>query len=433
VQSQIDVVAGGVELGVVEETAGDCSFAALFRAPQVCSIHERHARRPGWTDLFFDLVFAAAIAQLSAPLDHDYSLYGIARFAFLLALIFLAWFGYTAFSTQFAVDDVVERVLIVAQVFLVAVMAANATDALSSSDAAGFGAAYGGVRAILALQYARVAWVSGSGTLARRRVGGLCIAVVVWVGAALLPLPYRYAGWAVALLIDVGNSWPALRSTTASPPGATHFPERFGLLTIILLGEFVASVMRGIESQMGWSFLAASAAVLSLALGFTIWSSYSDGAKGWEARHVRSHRDVVRLRVWIALHFALFLGIGVLGVGVRRAIALPPDGHFSAQEQSIICVAAAGVILVILGIAATSERHVWSGRRSVWCSQSGIALGALTLAPLSAKIIATGILLLLLLGFAAQIAVLIANRRLLGGRVDSGWLRSTPPATTSHS
>jgi low temperature requirement protein LtrA len=420
VRSQIDVVAGGVELGVVEETATGYSFASLFRAPQVCSIHERHARRPGWTDLFFDLVFAAAIAQLGAPLDHDYSLYGIARFAFLLALVFLAWFGYTAFSTQFAVDDVVERVLIVAQVFLVAVMAANATDALSSSDAAGFGAAYGGVRAILALQYARVAGVSGSGTLVRRRIGGLCVAVVVWVGAALLPLPYRYAGWAVALLIDLGNSWPASRSTTASPPGATHFPERFGLLTIILLGEFVASVMRGIESQMGWSFLAASAAVLGLALGFTIWSSYSDGAMGWEARHVRSHRDVVRLRAWIALHFALFLGIGVLGVGVRRAIALAPGGHFGDQEQWIICAAAAGIILVIMGIAASSERHVRSGRRSVWLSQAGIVLGALTLAPMSTQIIATGILLLLLLCFAAQIVVLIANRRLLAGRGESG-------------
>ena len=64
VRSQIDVVAGGVELGVVEETAAGYSFASLFRAPQVCSMHERHARRPGWTDLFFDLVFAAAIAQL---------------------------------------------------------------------------------------------------------------------------------------------------------------------------------------------------------------------------------------------------------------------------------------------------------------------------------------------------------------------------------
>jgi len=314
----------------------------------------------------------------------------------------------------------VERVLIVAQVFLVAVMAANATNALSSSDAAGFGAAYGGVRAILALQYARVAWVSGSEALVRRRIGGLCVAVVVWIGAALLPLPYRYAGWAVALLIDIGNSWPVSRSTTASPPGAIHFPERFGLLTIILLGEFVASVMRGIESQIGWSFLAASAAVLSLALGFTIWSSYSDGAMGWEARYVRSHRDVVRLRAWIALHLTLFLGIGVLGVGVRRAIALPPGGHFCVQEQWIVCAAAAGIILVIMGIAATSERHVRSGHRSVWLSQAGIALGVLTLAPLSTQVIATGILLLLLLCFAAQIVVLIANRRLLAGRGESG-------------
>src|SRR5262249_38021659 len=213
----------------------------------------------------FDLVFAAAIAQLSGPLSHDYSLYGIARFAFLLALVFIAWFGYTKFSTQFAVDDLVERVLIVAQVFLVAVMAANATEVLSSRDAAGFGAAYGGVRAILALQYARFPSPS-----TRCRIVGLFAAGILWAVSALLPPPQRYTGWAAALLIDIGNSWPRSRNMTASPPGAAHFPERFGLLTIILLGEFVASVMRGIESQMGWSFLPASAAVLSLGLGFAI-------------------------------------------------------------------------------------------------------------------------------------------------------------------
>jgi low temperature requirement protein LtrA len=217
-------------------------------------------------------------------------------------------------------------------------------------------------------------------------------------------------------LVDSANSWPASRSTTVSPPGATHFPERFGLLTIILLGEFVASVMRGIESQMGWSFLAASAAVLSLALGFAIWSSYSDGAMGWETRHVRSHKDVVRLRAWIAFHFALFLGIGILGVGARHAIALPPGGHFGAEEQWIICSATAGIILVIMGIAATSEQHarrrVW-----VWVLQVGIAFATLGLAPLSAQIIATAVLLLLFLGFAAQTAILIANHRLQPGRV----------------
>jgi low temperature requirement protein LtrA len=417
-RSQIDVVVGSVDPGRVSRrstgvTATGYSFALrLFTAPKICTARERHVRRPGWTELFFDLVFAAAIAQLSGPLEHDYSIYGIARFAFLLALIFLAWFGYTSFSTQFAVDDVIERVLIVAQVFLVAVMAANATDMLGSRDAAGFGAAYGGVRGILALQYARVFRVPDAAPFVRRRIAGLLMTATLWAVSALLPTPERYAGWTFALLIDIGNSWPASRSTTASPPGAAHFPERFGLLTIILLGEFVASAMRGIESQMGWSFLAASAAVLSLALGFAIWSCYSDGAMGWETRQVRSHKDVVRLRAWIALHFALFLGIGVLGVGARHAIALPPGGHFGTEEQWIICSATSGIILVIMGIAATSERHFRSRRLWVWLSQPCIALVAMGLAPLSSQLIATAILLLLFLCFIAQTAVLVTNRRL---------------------
>jgi len=386
-------------------------MSRFFGAPEICPVHERHVRRPGWTELFFDLIFAAAIAQLSGPLSQDYSLYGIARFAFLLALIFLAWFGYTTFSTQFGVDDVVERALIVVQVFLVAVMAANATDMFGSRDAAGFGAAYGGVRAILALQYARVRRSANTGPFIKRRIAGLLVAAILWAASALLAAPQRYAIWGVALLIDIGNSWPASRSTTASPPGATHFPERFGLLTIILLGEFVASVMRGIESQMGWSFLAASAAVLSLALGFAIWSCYSDGAMGWETRHVRSHKDVVRLRIWIALHFALFLGIAILGVGARRAIALPPGAQFRPKEQWIICAATAGIILVIIGIAATLERHARSRRQWVWLSQAGLALVALALAPLSSQIIATALLSLLVLCLIAQTALLIANHR----------------------
>src|SRR5207249_10819106 len=58
--------------------------------------HEHHVRRPDWTELFFDLIFAAAISQLSMPLDADFSFAGIVRYAFSLALVFLAWFGYTA-------------------------------------------------------------------------------------------------------------------------------------------------------------------------------------------------------------------------------------------------------------------------------------------------------------------------------------------------
>jgi low temperature requirement protein LtrA len=169
--------------------------------------------------------------------------------------------------------------------------------------------------------------------------------------------------------------------------------------------------MRGIESQMGWSFLAASAAVLSVGLGFAIWSCYSDGAKAWETRHVRSEREVVRLRAWIALHFALFLGIGVLGVGLRRAIALPAGGHVSEVEQWIICSATAGIILVIMGIALTSEHHCQSRCRSVWGAQAVVAACALAVSPLCSQIIATALLAFLLSCIITQTALLVTNRR----------------------
>jgi hypothetical protein len=133
---------------------------------------------------------------------------------------------------------------------------------------------------------------------------------------------------------------------------------------------------------------------------------------GWETRHVRSHKDVVRLRSWIALHFALFLAIGILGVGARRAIALPPGGHFGPREQWIICSATSAIILVIAGIAATSESHFRSRRIWVWLWQAGIAAVALALGPLSSQISATAILLLFFVCFIVQTALLVANRRL---------------------
>jgi low temperature requirement protein LtrA len=382
----------------------------FFSAPKLWPAHERHVRHAGWTELFFDLVFAAAISQLSTPLGADYSLQGVGRYAFLLALVFLAWLGYAKFSTQFAVDDVLQRALIVSQVFLVAVMAANSTGPLSGTDAAGFGAAYGGVRAILALQYLCVAKLRATRSVVIRRIVGLAIAAIVWAVSAFLPAPYRYGAWALALAVDLANTWLPARSTSLLPPGATHFPERFGLLTIILLGELVASVMRGIESQPGWSVLAAAAAVLSLALGFALWSGYSDGAAGWQVRHVRSTRDVTRLRIWITLHFVLFLGIGILGIGARRGIALPPDGHFSALEQWLICSAASAIVLVIMGIAASSERHIGSRRFSSWALQLAIAAFVLMSVPLTRRMPAVALLFILFLCFVGQATFLVLNQ-----------------------
>src|SRR5262249_48835943 len=116
-------------------------------------------REPGrkvtWLELFFDLIFVAAVAQVAEPLRHDYSLAELARFPPLFILIWWAWTGHTVFSTRFDTDDGAQRALTFLQIFAVAAMAANAKDALDSRSSAGFAAAYAVVRLILVAQYVR--------------------------------------------------------------------------------------------------------------------------------------------------------------------------------------------------------------------------------------------------------------------------------------
>jgi low temperature requirement protein LtrA len=59
----------------------------------------------------------------------------------------------------------------------------------------------------------------------------------------------RFWLWATALLIDIGMPGLAVQHTHKYLPDAEHLPERFGLFTIIPLGESVAAVMHGMQSQ----------------------------------------------------------------------------------------------------------------------------------------------------------------------------------------
>ncbi len=116
---------------------------SLIRAPQLRYVAGQSPdRKVTWLELFFDLVFAAAVAQVASPLREDYSLEGLGRFALLFIMIWWAWTGHAVFSTRFDTDDGVQRGLTLLQMFGVAVMAANARDALDSRSSAGFAAAY---------------------------------------------------------------------------------------------------------------------------------------------------------------------------------------------------------------------------------------------------------------------------------------------------
>lgn len=337
------------------------NLSHLVEAPRLWPADAGAHRRVTWMELFFDLIFVAAVAEVGKPLAEDYTLPGLLRYAFLFVLIWWAWSGHTLFSTRFDTDDLVQRVLTLVQCFIAAVMAANASDALDSRSSAGFGAAYAAMRIVLVLQYLRARRVPETRSLTTRYAAGFGVAALLWLASAFLEVPERYWVWGAALALDFATPWLAVEHSRRFPPDAAHFPERFGLFTIILLGECVASVMRGIESQEYWSFPAASTAFAGMSFAFVLRWWYFDVAHAASERHIRSRRDDRRFHVWHYAHLPLFLGIAVAGVGFEHAISLDGVDYLHQTEAAIFCAAAALVMaaLTVIGAASGKVRRLW--------------------------------------------------------------------------
>src|SRR5689334_9614458 len=203
----------------------------LTKAPRLWAQNAQN-RRVTWLELFFDLIYVAAVAEVGVPLGSDYTLAGLVRYSFLFVLIWWAWSGHTLYSTRFDHDDAVQRVLILVQCFIAAVMAANAKDALDSRSSAGFGAAYAGMRVVLVVQYLRARSLPETRGLTTRYAIGFGTAALLWVASAVAEVPERYWLWGLALTVDFVTPWVAAKHSRRFPPDAAHFPERFGLFTI---------------------------------------------------------------------------------------------------------------------------------------------------------------------------------------------------------
>jgi low temperature requirement protein LtrA len=311
-------------------------------------------RKVTWLELFFDLVFVAAVAQVAEPLREHYTLAELTRFAPLFLLVWWAWAGRAVFSTRFERDDLVQRVLTMVEIFAVAVMAANARDSLASRSSAGFAAAYAAVRIILLVHYWRASGDDARALTVIYRAGhGL--AAGLWLLSAVVPLELRMISWAAAAAVDLGTPWLTVERTVRLPPHPSHLPERFGLFTLILLGESVVSVMKGIESQETWSPLAAAAAFSGVAVLFGIWRWYFEVADAAAARAVRSRLDAVQLHAWTYAHFPFYLGIVIVGVGLRRAVTHATHEPLPATDLSMWLT---GVVLLVgAGMALRRTRR----------------------------------------------------------------------------
>jgi len=344
-------------------------------------------RRVTWLELFFDLAFVAAVAQVGMPLANEYSPEGLVRYAFLFLLIWWAWSGHSTFSTRFDTDDVIQRGLTLVQIFVVAVMAVNAKDALDSRSSAGFAAAYAIVRFLLVAQYLRARRIPESRSLTTAYAFGFGIAAACWLVSSIVPAPDRYWLWVAALAIDVGTPVCTAHLAVHAPPDAAHLPERYGLFTIILLGESLVAVMRGMESQDGWSAAAALSAFFGMLFAFLVWWWYFDGARGAAERKIACRQDARAFMIWSFAHLPLYLGIAIAGVGIEHIVKIATRGGLHGSEPFILCGAVTLLMASLTIIGATSERASRDPRRRSRVARQLLAAAVpLSIAPIGAAL-----------------------------------------------
>lgn len=309
-------------------------------------ITHAEGRKASWFELFFDLVFVTAVAALTGQFAGQYTLAGAAQFAFLLLILWWLWLGNTFHASRFDQDRPDQWAFGFVQMLAVVFIAYGAEDALGSRGWA-FAGGVAAFKLLLALAYLRE-WRKGLQRLCTLYAAIYLTQAALFATSIMLAADVRLWLWAAALLLDVISPFIVARETHRAPPHPEHLPERFGLFTIILLGETAAAAVHALDhgSELhGNTMVIAICGALS---GFLLWIGYFRRAAGHGERHVRDARSGAMLRLWAYGHIPLYLGIGALGAGTVF-LSHHVDAHDAAPW-----LYAGGVAAGMLGITLIS-------------------------------------------------------------------------------
>jgi low temperature requirement protein LtrA len=202
-----------------------CSRASTRRAATTRT--RRRRRSPRWTELFFDLVFVVAVAQLAAGLHDHLSLAGAAAFVGLFTPVVWTWTTYAYLGDLFGADEGLFRFVLLAAMLLVAGYAATIPSAFEGRST-GYVVAYALLRADIVALYAW-AWRSDPQlrVLARKHALGLGAGLGIWLASVALDEPARYAVWALAIACDLATGVAVYGGAADVPRQRSHMPERF--------------------------------------------------------------------------------------------------------------------------------------------------------------------------------------------------------------
>jgi low temperature requirement protein LtrA len=330
--------------------------------PRLTTGDERSASR---LELFFDLAFVLVVAELSVGLRADVTVPGALAFAGLFTTVWWAWVSSTLYANRFDHDDVVYRLYKLGSMAAVIGLAASATEATGKWFAIFVGCQLA-LRALLLLQYRRAyRHVPPARPVVRLYLAGAAVGAALWAGSLAVPRPVGYALWAAAILAEALVPLLATRGSADVPLHVEHLPERFALFVILVLGESVAGVARGLHDT-SWAPAALPVAGLSFVLAAGLWWSYFDLAGARAKRLLNEvggeHSDHAH-DVYVFGQLPLTLALASIGAGIELAVVESGRGEVPPGTRLLL---AGGVAVYLASVALTDTGMARRGRSGWW-------------------------------------------------------------------
>ena len=368
-------------------------------------------------ELFYDLVFVFAIAQVSHLLLAHLTWAGAGEALLALLVVWWAW-NYTTWATnELDPDSTVVRLLLIGVMLGSLLMAVAIPDAFDDKGLL-FAGAY------VAIQVGRHAFLAfaaaPAGSLERERAERILLwfaaSGCLWIAGGLVSTPARAWLWVAALAIDYAAPlvlyWaPGLRRLPHSTwtIETAHFAERFQLFMIIALGETIV-ITGATTAGLVLDTATISAFLLAFLITAAFWWLYFDYVAGIAERRLELARDRTRLARdgFTYLHALMVGGIILSAVGDELVIAHPLD-ELPGDEVAVV---AAGPALYLAALALFRWRLAGSPSWKRLLGALACAILGLVGTSLPA-IVLTTLLLAVLAGVIAaeRVAALRRNRR----------------------
>ncbi len=378
------------------KTAGEPT--ALIRPLRGRDPSEHH-RAATPLELLYDLVLVIAIAAAASGLHHsvaeDHFVQGIGVYLFVFWALWWPWVNFTWFASAFDNDDAVYRCLVFIQMIGALLTAAGiqmfATAGVTPLMLIGY----------IVMRIAMVAaWLRAGRDNPEHRASttryalGIALCQMAWVGVfflaprehfMLISLPVMAAEMAVPAFAERASPTPWHRD---------HIIERYGLLTIIVLGESLLSAANAITALAGhdtanpdlWITLGASFLIL-----FTMW---------WIYFGERYHGALDRMRTafaWGYSHYFVYASVAAVGAGI--AVLVDQITHHAEISRTVANAAVSlPVALYLLSVWFAHDCVAGATVHRLWQLPAFAALVLLT--PLVEQgVTLTGLLLLGCLAF----------------------------------